>query len=144
MSTVTESSNRQERAIVYGVVAAVMVILIAIGLVAWQSSKSTNEAQGKADQLIAAIEATGGRAPDRDQIVGMFGTDAAAVCANPNGALPKATLLAGLANGAGGPGTRPVTATARAVKGEALVISIYCPDQLSEFQQFVSGLKTAG
>jgi hypothetical protein len=103
MSNVTESSSRQERAIIYGIVAAVVVILTVLGLVLWHSSKSTKEAEDKADQLIAAIDAAGGRTPDRDQIVRLFGNDAAVVCADPNGALRKATLLAGLANGAGGP-----------------------------------------
>jgi hypothetical protein len=29
-------------------------------------------------------------------------------------------------------------------KGELLVIQIYCPDELPQFQQLVEGLKTAG
>ena len=54
---------------------------------------------------------------------------------------PKATSRLGeLANGAGGPGTRPVITDRRAVRGEALIISIYCPDELPEFTELVEAM----
>ena len=43
-------------------------------------------------------------------------------------------------NGAAGPGMRPVIADNRVVKGELLVIQIYCPDELPSFQEFVNDL----
>ena len=49
-------------------------------------------------------------------------------------ALSRATLLAQLTNGASGPGIRPVIADSRVVQGELLVIKVYCPDELEEFQ----------
>jgi hypothetical protein len=74
--------------------------------------------------------------------VRVLGDDGGATCANPNKALSRATLLSLLANGATGPGARPVIADSRAVKGQLLIIKIYCPDQLADFQAFVDDLKT--
>jgi hypothetical protein len=140
----TETSTRRERAIIYGVAAAVVLTFMIIGLIAWQSAKSTREAEAKADQLIAALRLAGAPLPDHDEVVRMFGDDGGAVCTDPTGALSKATLNAQLTNGAGGPGTRPVITASRVVRGEALVIGIYCPDQLPAFQQFIDSLDTSG
>ena len=41
-----------------------------------------------------------------------------------------------------GPGARPVIADSRAVKGQLLIIKVYCPDELKDFQKFVDDLKT--
>ncbi len=61
----------------------------------------------------------------------------------PASALRKALLFSQLTNGAGGPGIRPVIVDSRIFKGELLVIQIYCPDELPQFQQLVEQLKTA-
>ncbi|MGH3506969.1 MAG: hypothetical protein ACRDO2_07170, partial [Nocardioidaceae bacterium] len=77
-----------------------------------------------------------------DQIVRVLGDDGGAVCQNPNDSLSRSILLAQLANGAAGPGARPVIADSRVLQGQLLIIQIYCPDELEEFQQFVDELKT--
>jgi Tfp pilus assembly protein FimT len=136
------TTSRRGRFILYGVVIAVAAMLIVIGLAVRRSAKSDQVAQQKADQLIAALTAAGARTPSRDEVIRLFGDDGGAVCAGPSDALRKAALLAGLGNGAAGPGARPVIAAGRLVRGEVLVISIYCPDKLAEFQQFVDQLKT--
>ena len=61
-------------------------------------------------------------------VVRVLGDDGGAICQDPNAALSRAALLDRLMNGAAGPGMRPVIADNRAVKGELLVIQIYCPD----------------
>jgi hypothetical protein len=35
-----------------------------------------------------------------------------------------------------------VIADSRAVRGQLLIIEIYCPDELEDFQEFVDDLKT--
>ena len=72
-----------------------------------------------------------------------LGDDGGAVCSNPNNALTRAALAAQLVNGAGGPGTRPVIADTRFLQGELAIISVYCPDQLDDFQQYRDSLDTA-
>ena len=73
-------------------------------------------------------------------VVRVLGDDGGAICQDPNGALSRAAVLGRLMNGAAGPGMRPVIADNRAVKGELLVIQIYCPDELPSFQEFVNDL----
>lgn len=143
MSTPVETQTGSERRTIYIVVAVVVVILLIIGLIAFSSAKSTQQAEQKADQFIAALQAEGARTPTRDQVVRVLGDDGGATCDNPNEALSRGTLLSLLSNGASGPGMRPVIADSRVVRGQLLIIKIYCPDELEDFQQFVDDLKTS-
>jgi hypothetical protein len=137
------TATRRERLTIYVLAGAVVLILMVLGLVAWREAKTDQEAQGKADQLIAALTAANAPTPSREQIVRVLGTDGGAICTNPNESLVRAALQARLSNGAGGPGARPVIADSLAVRGGILVVSIYCPDQLAEFQKFIDDLKSA-
>ena len=141
MTTVQERQDTSERKALYIVIAFVVVLLMVGGLIAFRSAKSTQEAQQKADQLISELQNIGAPTPSKEAIVRVLGSDGGAVCADPNGALSRATLLAQLANGATGPGSRPVIANSKVVQGELLVIKVYCPDELADFQKFVDGLK---
>jgi Tfp pilus assembly protein FimT len=142
MSTSTETQSSRERSWVYITACVILGIMVVVGLLAFSSARETREAQEKADQLIAAIEDAGATAPSQDQIVRVLGDDGGATCANPNDALSRAALLAQLANGASGPGARPVIADSRLLQGQLLIIEVYCPDELEEFQEFVEDLKT--
>ena len=141
MTTVQERQDTSERKALYIVVAFVVVLLMIGGLIAFRSAKSTAEAEQKADQFISELQNIGATAPSKEAVVRVLGSDGGAVCADPNGALSRATLLAQLTNGATGPGSRPVIANSKVVQGELLVIKVYCPDELADFQKFVDGLK---
>jgi len=141
MTTVQERQDTSERRALYIVVAFVVVLLMIGGLIAFRSAKSTAEAEQKADQFISELQNIGATAPSKEAVVRVLGSDGGAVCADPNGALSRATLLAQLTNGATGPGSRPVIANSKVVQGELLVIKVYCPDELADFQKFVDGLK---
>jgi Tfp pilus assembly protein FimT len=141
MSTVQETQTPRERRTLYIVLAVVVGVLMVVGLIAFRSAKSTAEAEEKAAQLITELENAGARAPSQESIVRLLGDDGGFVCQDPNSALARASLLAGLANGAGGPGVRSTIANSKAVQGELLVIKVYCPDELADFQEFVDGLK---
>ncbi len=88
------------------------------------------------------LESAGAQAPSSEVLVRLLGDDGGAVCADPNGALSRATLLSQLSTGSGGPGSRPIIADNKVVQGELLIIKVYCPDELEDFQQFVDDLKT--
>lgn len=143
MTTQMETSTRQGRSVVYIVAVVVLVVLALIGLFTFRSARQTQQAGEKADQLIEEIEAAGGTAPSREQIMGVLGDDGGAVCTDPNEALSRATFLSQLANGAGGPGARPVVADNSVVEGQLLIIEIYCPDEAAEFEEFTDTLETA-
>jgi Tfp pilus assembly protein FimT len=142
MSTHSETQTPRERSWLYITACLVLGVMVVIALFAFGSARQTQKAQDKADQLISELNAVGARAPDQDQIVRVLGDDGGATCANPNQALSRATLLSQLANGAAGPGARPVIADSRAVQGQLLIIKVYCPDELADFQAFVDDLKT--
>ncbi len=143
MSTVVETQSKRERGWIYFTAWVVLGALIIAGLLAFSSARETREAQEKAAQLIAAIEDAGATAPSEDQIVRVLGEDGGATCENPNDALGRAILLSQLANGATGPGARPVIADSRVFQGQLLIIEIYCPDELDDFKEFVGDLETA-
>jgi Tfp pilus assembly protein PilX len=141
MTATTESSTTRERSIIYIVSVILLVVMVIIGLVTFASARESQRAAELADELIAALEDEGARVPSQDTIVGVFGDDGGAVCAaDPGDGLVAATLFAQLTNGAAGPGTRPVIADSRVVQGSRLVIEIYCPDKLDDFEQAVADL----
>lgn len=143
MTTPVEPATTNEHRTLYIVAAVVLVVLMVIGLIIYRGNKPTREAEAKADQFIAALEKAGAqRIPSREQVVGVFGNDGGAACADPTKALAKSTFLSMLYNGAAGPGARPIIADSKVVRGQLLVIEVYCPDKLPAFTQFVDKLKT--
>ena len=130
----------EKRHIIYIVAGIVLVVLVVIGLFSSRGHENSEEASQKADELIAVIEAAGYDAPDKDVIVGVLGDDGGATCADPNAELKQATLRNMIFNGSGGPGGRPSIAAGVSVEGELAIISVYCPDELEEFQEFVDDL----
>jgi Tfp pilus assembly protein FimT len=142
MSTGVETQGQRERNWIYITAWVLLAAFVLAGLIAFSSARETAEAQEKADELIAAIEDAGATAPSKDQIVRVLGDDGGATCEDPNEALSRAALLAQLANGASGPGSRPVISDSRVFQGQLLIIEVYCPDELEDFQEFVDDLKT--
>lgn len=143
MSTSTETESKRERTWIYITCCVLLGVLVVWGLFAFSSAKSTREAEDKADRLIAALKHAGARTPDQDQIVRVLGTDGGATCTDPNEGLNRAILLSQLTNGAAGPGARPVVVDSRVFKFQTLIIQIYCPQNLTDFQKYISDLKTA-
>lgn len=142
MTTPVETQTSRERSWIYISACVILGAMVLWAVFAFRSVRETERAQELADELIVALEDAGAATPDRDRIVRVLGDDGGATCANPNEALSRATLLALLANGAAGPGSRPVIADSRAVQGQLLIIEVYCPDELADFQQFVDDLQT--
>ena len=143
MTTPVENQSPRERSWIYITSCVILAILALWAIFAFSSARETKRAprQGRRVHRRTAGRRAA-RTPDKDQVVRVLGDDGGATCANPNKALSRATLFTLLANGATGPGARPVIADSRAVKGQLLIIKIYCPNQLEDFQQFVDDLKT--
>jgi Tfp pilus assembly protein FimT len=142
MSTPAETQSPRERSWIFITALVLLGVITLAGVLAFSQGRENARALAKADELIAALEDAGARAPEKDQIVRVLGDDGGATCADPNDALSRAILLSQLTNGATGPGTRPVIADSRVVKGQLLIIEIYCPDELDDFKDFVGDLKT--
>ncbi|GIH96560.1 hypothetical protein ACFFMN_35090 [Planobispora siamensis] len=140
--TAARDSTRFQRMVVYILGASVVAGMMLTALLIYQSNESTETAQTKADQLIAALQQAGAvRVPSQEQIVGVLGDDGGATCSDPGSALARGALFSQLANGAAGPGARPVIADSKVVQGQLLILQIYCPDELAEFEQTVQDLK---
>jgi hypothetical protein len=138
-ATPPQASSHRTMYIAAGVVVAVLAI---IGVILYDAAQDNQEAQDKAQQLTQAFEQAGLPVPaDTDQIVATLGDDGGAVCANPANALGKATLLDQISNGASFVGRRPVIFDRRFVLGEALILQIYCPEELQPYQDKIDQLK---
>jgi hypothetical protein len=131
------------RRITYILVGGVILVLLVVALVAWNSNKETQAAEQKADQLIATLEQAGLPTPSKDQVVRVLGDDGGTVCADPNLALKKAIMYGLATNGAAGPGLRPVIGDNRLVQAGLAVVKTYCPQELPEFPQTAEQFKTA-
>jgi hypothetical protein len=138
---VTVNDETRTRRVTYIVLGVVFLLLTGTALLFFHSNQESAEADAKADQLLAALASQGLRTPPKDQIVALFGDDGGSVCSDPNNALRHSVLYGQLTNGAGGPGTRPVIADSRAVRGQLLIMKVYCPGELEEFAQFADDLK---
>jgi Tfp pilus assembly protein FimT len=141
-TTEMETQSARERRWIYITTCVILGIFVVTGLLAFSAGRQTVQAQEKADELIAAIEATGATAPTRERIVRVLGDDGGPTCEDPNSALRRSILLSRLSNGATGPGERPVIADSRAFQGQLLIMEVYCPDELEDFAAFVDELKT--
>lgn len=138
MSTRMASEHRW----IYVGAIVVLVAMVVVGLLTFTQQRATNESYRKADELISKLQADGYPAPDRGQVARTLGTDGGPVCADPASALRTGLQRVQMSNGAAGPGQRPVIVAARTVQAEALVLSVYCPDQLDDYQNRIKDIKT--
>ncbi|WP_433829912.1 hypothetical protein ACQP2E_09460 [Actinoplanes sp. CA-015351] len=129
--------------VLYVCAGLLILVLGAVAVLSWSEAKQTQDATTKALQLRTAMSAAGMRTPTTDQIVRTLGDDGGAVCFDPGSALRRGVLYGQLTNGAAGPGLRPVIADNKVVKGQLLIIEVYCPQYLDRFQDVVDDLKLA-
>lgn len=126
------------------IVAGLVFLLLALaGLLTYRGAEKNEEAEAKAAQLSLELSKAGLRVPTTDTIAGVLGDDGGSVCRDPGDALRRATLYGMITNGAAGPGQRPVIADNNALKGQLVIMKVYCPENLEELQQIVNELKTA-
>ncbi|MFE5485927.1 hypothetical protein [Streptomyces sp. NPDC056527] len=121
----------------------VLVGLVVVGLVQYSAVRKNNQTAAKADELSAKLVAAGYPAPDTDITESILGTDGGPVCEDPGAALNNALWkVQQLSNGATGPGMRPVIADSKAVEIERIVLEVYCPDKVDDFDEDLDDLKT--
>jgi hypothetical protein len=124
------------------VIVAVLVALVVTGLLTYRAAANNAEAQAKADHLVAELTAAGLRAPaDKDTIVEALGDDGGPACDDPGAALRKALLDQQLTNGAAFVGLRPVIAARNLVKGQLVVLQVYCPEVLDDLRARIDEYK---
>jgi hypothetical protein len=142
--TETERDPARERRLTYWVLGIIFLLMAGVFTAIYHSNKENEEAVQKANQLSAELASAGLRVPSTEQIYGVLGDDGGAICDLPANALRKAIIYGMLTNGAAGPGQRPVIADNKVLKGELLIVKVYCPDELENFTDLVNDLKTSG
>ncbi|SNY52951.1 hypothetical protein [Paractinoplanes atraurantiacus] len=135
------SVQHKSNTVTYVVLGIVFLVLFGTALFAFSSAHESRQAEEKAQELQSQLSAAGMRVPTTDQIVRVLGDDGGAVCDSPGNALRRATLYGLLTNGAAGPGQRPVIADNKAVQGQLIIIKVYCPQYIEEFQEVIDDLK---
>ncbi|MCB8902370.1 MULTISPECIES: hypothetical protein [unclassified Streptomyces] len=120
----------------------ILVGLVITGLVRYEAVKTNNETAAKANQLRDELVQAGYPAPDTETLERVLGTDGGPVCDDPGSALKTALWKIQQGNGAAGPGMRPVITDAKAVEVERLVLQVYCPDEVDDFEDSLNDLKT--
>jgi hypothetical protein len=127
----------RERTIYWIVVGALGVLLIVM-LVAWNYDRQNEEADAKAQELIAAFEAAGLTAPDQDQIARTLGDDGGQVCETADSGLVqgywKLRLLIG-----GEFYVRATSLPEHIRQGLSLVVDVYCPEKRPDIEDFFEG-----
>ncbi|MFJ8138517.1 hypothetical protein [Streptomyces sp. NPDC096013] len=119
-----------------------LVALAVVGVIQYNSVKTTNRATEKANQLTDAAVAAGYPRPDTKTIARALGTDGGIVCKSPGSALKSALWKINVSNGAAFVGQRPVIGDTAALRAEIKILEIYCPDKLHKIQDKVDDLKT--
>jgi amino acid transporter len=129
------------RKLIYAAVGFVVGAAVVWGLLSLDDTRKDEEAQAKADQVIASFEAQGYNPPEKDLLVNLLGTDGGKVCEDPGSTLNEALHRVHLSNGAAQVGTRPVIADEDVVTGGLLILDVYCPDQAQEVRTYLEDLK---
>ena len=127
--------------IYYGAIVVLLGLVVA-GLVRYKAITTNNRATTKANELADAAVAAGLPRPDTELIAGLLGTDGGLVCDDPASALKSALWKINVSNGAAFVGQRPVIGDGKALRAEATIIEIYCPEKLDKIQDRLDDLKT--
>ena len=138
---VAEQSRSRDTSL-YVVIGAALAVLLVVGLFTYGFRHETREARTKYAQLVTLLKADGLGVPaDSSTAIRVLGSDGGVVCAAPNSALTRGLFaLVALDNGAATVGIRPILADPRVLRGEELVLSVYCPAKLASFRTYVEGL----
>jgi hypothetical protein len=124
---------------IYVVVIVAVLALMVAGVALYDHGKNTREARAKAQEFITKMQAAGYDAPSQDELVSLFGADGGAAAMNPNAALLKWQYVSQL--GTAGPASRPIILDPDFVRVAQIFLSVYAPQKLAGFQDFVQGLK---
>jgi hypothetical protein len=142
-ATASPSTGEHDHRFLYWACGIVAVVLAIVGLFTYSGQQQSEEATAKAEQLTQAFQQAGLRVPaDQSIITRSLGTDGGAVCDNPGNALGRALLFDQLVNGASHVGRRPVIADPQVLRGELLILQVYCPEKVQQYREKTQNLKT--
>ena len=122
---------------IYLIVGGVMALLLVVMLVTYNYNKDNEEALAKAEQLIAAMDKAGLRAPnDATRSPASSATMVGAVCASVEDGVALGIAKLNLSVG-GAFYTRAVIADQRLATGLLVIVQTYCPEKVPTVQEFL-------
>lgn len=124
---------------VYIVIVVVIVALMVAGVLLYDQEKQSAEARAKAQEFVTKLEAAGLPAPSEEAAVRLFGTDGGPFIGKPDEDLLHAEYA--WWHGTGGAASRPLILDPDFVKAAEIFVSVYAPDKMAAFQEFVDGLE---
>jgi hypothetical protein len=120
---------------IYWIVGGALGVLLIVMLVAWNYDRQNDEADAKAQELIAAYEAAGLTAPDQDQIARVLGDDGGQVCETADSELVQGYWKLRLM--VGGEFYQRATSLPETIReGLSLVVDVYCPEKRPDIEDF--------
>ncbi len=138
-----EGARPRKRWVTYTAVGLLALGLGTVMVIQFDNHRSNSDArvaEQKAGELNDRLTAAGVAPLDEDTVVQFLGSDGGAICAKAS-SLGNATANLSSANGAAGPGLRVSLVDERRLAADRLVIEIYCPENLDDFNDFVAALR---
>jgi hypothetical protein len=123
---------------IYWIVAGALGVLLIVMLVAWNYDRQNEEADAKAQQLIAAFENAGLPTPDQDQVARTLGDDGGQVCETADSELVQGYWKLRLMIG-GEFYVRATSLPGTIREGLSLVVDVYCPEKRPDIEDFFEG-----
>jgi hypothetical protein len=123
---------------IYWIVGGIFGVLLIVMLVAWNYDRQNDEANAKAQELIAAYEEAGLPTPDQDQVARVLGDDGGQVCETADSELVQGYWKLRLMIG-GEFYVRAAPLDGRIRDGLSLVVDVYCPDKRPDIEDFFEG-----
>jgi hypothetical protein len=122
---------------IYWIVGGVMAVLLAVMLITFSYNRYNQEAQAKAEQLIANFEKAGLRSPkDPERVARVFGTNGGPVCASVDSGVALGIAKLNLSVG-GAFYIRPIIADGRVGTGLLTIVQTYCPEKVPDVQEWL-------
>ncbi len=126
--------------IVYGIVGAVLGVLLVVMLVSFDYDRKNDEAVSKANELITELDANGLPTPaDADAVAELLGDDGGTFCAVDY----DGQYLGQIKNSLGVGGEfffRASSLDDDTIKGLEIIVGVYCPEKLADVQDLASDL----
>jgi hypothetical protein len=125
---------------IYITIVSVIVALMVAGVAVYRQEEQSKEAKAKAHEFVTKLEAAGLPAPSEESAARLFGRDGGAFIGKPDENLLQAEYA--WWHGTAGTATRPVILDPEFVEAASIFVSVYAPEKMAAFQDWVDGLKT--
>ena len=123
---------------VYITIVVVILVAMVVGAVLYHDQKATKEARAKAKEFVTKLHEAGLPAPTEAAAVRMYGVNGGPFAGHPDADLEQAEYA--WWHGTAGAASRPVVLNADYVEAARIFVTVYAPEKLAAFEEYVAGL----